>query len=222
MGDELKRATLPMTQKGRGRREVLQGLVGGIGAGLTIPALAETHPMQGHLKDHAKVAAADAKAGASPKPAFLDPHQMATLVSLAEAIVPGSTRAAVAPFVDQLLAVDTPEHQRDFLGALGAIEGESMTRFAHPWKALTEPQQVALLTAAFSQEPSRKDSGEWGTRRTSDASAPPFNLRNHADLLKGWIMGAYYSSEIGQRELGYDGNMFFASFPGCQHPGGHS
>src|SRR5687767_10131210 len=114
MGDELKRAVLPMTQKARGRREVLQGLVGGMGAGLAIPALAEAHPMQGHLSDHAKVAAADAKAkaGAGSKPAFLDAHQLATLASLAEVIVPGSTRADVAPFVDQLLAVDTRDHQR--------------------------------------------------------------------------------------------------------------
>ena len=218
MGDELKRVILAVAQKGRGRREVLRGLVGGLGAGFTIPALAESHPMQGHLKDHAKVAAADAKAGASPKPAFLDAHQLATLASLAEVIVPGSTRANVAPFVDQLLAVDTRDHQRDFLNAFGAIEGESRARFGHPWKALTEPQQVELLTAAFSQEPSRKESGDG---RASDASKPPFNLRDHADHLKGWIMGAYYSSEIGLRELGYTGNMFFASFPGCEHPGGH-
>ena len=34
-------------------------------------------------------------------------------------------------------------------------------------------------------------------------------------------MGAYYSSEIGMRELGWTENRFFASFPGCTHPGGH-
>src|SRR5688572_14849681 len=105
-----------MDETGRGRREVLQALLGGVGAGLAIPALADAHPMQGHLKDPAKVAAAEKRAGTQSGPAFLDAHQMATLVSLAEAIVPGSTRAGVAPFVDQLLAVDTREHQRDFLG----------------------------------------------------------------------------------------------------------
>ena len=46
-------------------------------------------------------------------------------------------------------------------------------------------------------------------------------LRDHFDLLKGWIAGAYYSSEIGMRELGWTGNVVFAEFPGCQHPGGH-
>ena len=204
----------------RGRREVLQVLMGGMGAGLAIPALAETHPMQGHLKDAAKVAAAETRAGAQSGPAFLDAHQMATLVSLAEAIVPGSTRAGVAPFIDQLLAVDTPEHQRDFMSALGGLEGESIARFGHPWKALDEPQQTELLTAAFAQEPSRGDSASSGGSSKA-ASLRPFNLRDHADAVKGWIVGAYYSSEIGLRELGYTGNMFFASFPGCEHAGGH-
>jgi hypothetical protein len=204
----------------RGRRDVLQVLMGGMAAGLAIPGLSEAHPMQGHLKDPAKVAAAEARAGARSGPAFLDAHQMATLGSLAEAIVPGSTRAGVAPFIDQLLAVDTAEHQRDFLSALGAIEGEAIARFGHPWKALDEPQQVELLTAAFAKAPSR---GESSSSRSSSAAAslPPFNLRDHADAVKGWILGAYYSSEIGLRELGYTGNMFFASFPGCEHAGGH-
>jgi hypothetical protein len=206
----------------RGRREVLQVLMGSMGAGLAIPALAEAHPMQGHLKDTAKVAAAETRASAQSGPAFLDAHQMATLVSLAEVIVPGSTRAGVAPFIDPLLAVDTPAHQRDFLGALGAIEGESIARFGHPWKSLAEPQQTELLTAAFAQAPSRKDGTADPTSRSSAAaSLTPFNLRDHADAVKGWIVGAYYSSEIGLRELGYTGEMFFASFPGCQHPGGH-
>ena len=224
MGDEPKGTVVPLVRKGLGRREVLQGLLGGVGAGLAIPALAETHPMQGHLKDHAKVAAADAKAGASQsRPAFLDAHQLATLVSLAEVTVPGSTRAKVAPFVDQLLAVDTVAHQRDFLSALGAIEGESIARFAHPWKSLTEPQQVELLTAAFADAPAGAGNRRGGgpARPGAETPAPPLTLRDHADELKGWILGAYYSSEIGMRELGWTENMFFASFPGCEHPGGH-
>jgi hypothetical protein len=36
--------------------------------------------------------------------------------------VPGSTRAKVAPFIDQLLAVDTPDNQRKFLSAAGWID----------------------------------------------------------------------------------------------------
>jgi hypothetical protein len=190
------------------RREVLQRLMGTLGAGFAMPALAATHPMAEHLKDHARVAAADARAGAGAKPEFLDAHQLETLVSLAERILPGSTGAQVAPFIDRLLAVDTPDNQREFLGALTAFEDESMARHHRAWKALGMEQHVELLTAASTGQPS------------PGAPAPP-TLRDRFEHLKGWISGAYYSSEIGMRELGFTGDAFFESFPGCQHPGGH-
>ena len=45
----------------------------------------------------------------SYKPEFFDAHQLKTLERLAEAIVPGSTSAKVAPFLDQLIAVRDPQ-----------------------------------------------------------------------------------------------------------------
>jgi Gluconate 2-dehydrogenase subunit 3 len=221
MGDKIELPVIDGAKgQGLGRRQILQGLLGGVGAGLVIPGLADAHPIHDHLMDAAKVAAADAKASApGAKPEFLDQQQFDTLASLAEQIVPGSTKANVAGFVDQLLAVDTRESQRSFLNALGVFEGESIARYGHPWKALTGPQQVELLTAASTAQSSREP-------RHGRGEAPPSSgaptLRDRFDDLKGWIAGAYYSSEIGQRELGYTGNMFFASFPGCQHPDGHN
>ena len=200
-----------MSQKSR--RDVLQGL-------LAIPALADAHPMQAHAKDRAKVAEANASAKADPaKPEFLDAHQLETLISLSEMIVPGSTRAQVAPFIDRLLAVDTQDNQRQFLNALGGIEGESIARYAHPWRGLTADQRVELLTAASTAAPGKEASA--GSDPAAGASPPRFTLRDRFDHLKGWIVGAYYSSEIGMRELGWTGNTFFASFPGCEHPDGH-
>ena len=54
-------------------------------------------------------------------------------------------------------------------------------------------------------------------RRDAKTSA----LRGHFQNLKDWIAGAYYSSETGMRELGWDGNVVHAQLPGCTHPGGH-
>jgi Gluconate 2-dehydrogenase subunit 3 len=202
------------------RRDVLQGLLAGVGASSAIPALAEAHPMQAHAKDHAKLAEAGARVKADPASReFLDAHQLETLISLAETIVPGSTAAQVAPFIDRLLAVDTQDNQRRFLNALGGLEGESIARYAHPWRGLTTDQQVALLTAASTAPPSPKDVSAVGA--TPEAPTPLLTLRDRFDHLKGWIVGAYYSSEIGMRELGWTGNTFFASFPGCEHPDGH-
>jgi len=137
-----------------GRREVLQGLAAAAGSGIALPVLADTHPMRQHLADHARVAAAEAKAS-SGTAAFLDAHQLETLTSLAERVVPGSTSARVAPFVDQLLAVDTRENQGKFVDALGALDADAAARFGHPWKALAESQQVELLTTVSTAEPSR-------------------------------------------------------------------
>jgi hypothetical protein len=202
----------PAAPSGMDRRTAIRALAGGVGAGLTLPAVAESHPLHRHLSDPSAIAEAEAATAATDwKPAFLDAHQSETLVSLAEQIVPGSTSAGVNRFVDRLLSVDTQENQRTFLNALGAIEGESIHRFGRPWKSLTPAQQVELLTAASTAEPGVKD---------AKGIVHP-TLRHHFDHLKAWISGAFFSSEIGMRELGWTGNVFHASFPGCQHPGGH-
>jgi hypothetical protein len=44
---------------------------------------------------------------------------------------------------------------------------------------------------------------------------------DHFQNLKTWIVGAYYSSEFGMRELGWTGMLFFENYPGCQHLDGH-
>jgi hypothetical protein len=198
---------------GMGRRAAIRTLIAGVGAGAAIPGVAEEHPVHRHLASASTVGEAETAAAAKEwTPAFLDAHQADTFVSLAEQIVPGSTKAAVTPFVDKLLSVDTEENQRRFLGALGALEGEAIARFRRPWKGLTAAQQVELLTAA--------STAAAGQKGATGAAAPP-TLRDHFENLKGWVVGAYFSSEAGMRELGWTGNVFHASFPGCQHPDGH-
>ena len=186
-----------------GRRDAMQILSGGIGAGFALPGLAAAHPMHAHLADQAKVATAQRRAAAAAyKPAYLDAQQFATTKAMAERIVPGAGRAKTAEFVDQLLAVDAQSNQRRFLSALGSFEGRALEDGKGPWTSLTPAQQDTILTDA--------STAETGTR-----------LRDDFDLLKGWIAGAYYSSEIGMRELGWTGNVMHLEFPGCAHPEGH-
>jgi hypothetical protein len=187
-----------------GRRELLQMLLGTAGATLGVPVLAANHPIRRHAADAAALEQADRKAAAANwKPEFLDKHQVETLRSLAERIVPGSSRAKVTEFVDQLLPVSSSADQRGFLSALGAFDGRAVDRANRSWNQLAEPDQIAILT---------------------DASTLPTGtaLRDHFDLLKGWIAGAYYSTEIGMKELGWTGNSFFQSYPGCEHPDSHA
>jgi Gluconate 2-dehydrogenase subunit 3 len=186
------------------RRVALQALLGGVGAGLARPATAEAqHPMHQHLLNPGAIEQAQQRAAATAYSAeFLDAHQSKTLEVLAEAIVPGSTAARVAPFLDQLLAVESAEHQRAFLGSLGAFDMAAINKHGKAWIALTAPEQDALLREASTADPKS-----------------PFAV--HFQNVKDWVAGAYYSSEPGMRELGWTGNTFHRELPGCTHPGGH-
>jgi hypothetical protein len=199
-----------------GRREMLQRLAMSLGGIVTFPLVASGHPVQHHLRDDALVGLADAKATAAEyTPEFLDAHAFATLEALAERIVPGSTNASSSQFIDQLLTVTAQEDQRTFLQALGGFEQFAMARAGLSWKQLTEQQQNDLLTIASTDKS--------GTPPEGRGASPPAHvtIRDHFENLKGWIVGAYYSSEIGMRELGWTGTVVFPGFPGCDHPDGH-
>jgi Gluconate 2-dehydrogenase subunit 3 len=200
----------------RGRRHAIQRLAMGAGGLLIFPLVASGHPIQHHLRDEIAVALADAKAIAPDYvPEFLDAHQFATLQLLAERIVPGSTKANSGQFIDQLLTVATSDEQRAVLQALGAFEQLAIARAHTPWTELTEQQQNELLTLASTEKS--------GTMTDARGASHPTHvtIRDHFEHLKGWIVGAYYSSELGMRELGWTGRVFFATFPGCEHSDGH-
>jgi len=128
--------------------------------------------------------------------------------------VPGSTKAQVNRFIDLLLSVDTPEHKKSFVDSLSAFEAESQKRFAKVFPALDEDQKKQLLTEASAATAKANSDG-------AAAEENPARLHKHFENLKGWVSGAYYSSEIGMKELGWTPDRVFASFPGCEHPEGH-
>ena len=192
------------TPTGIPRREALQALLGGVGVGFVLPAIVEAqHPVHQHLASPTVIEQAQQKAAVTAyTPEFFDAHQLKTLEVLAETIVPDSTNARVAPFLDQLLAVESADNQRAFLGALGAFDMAAITKHGKAWNAIGVAEHDAIL-------------------REASTADPKSAVRGHFENLKDWIAGAYYSSEPGMRELGWTGNMFFAELPGCTHPGGH-
>lgn len=193
------------------RREMVQRLLAG--AGTAWPLLAAAHPICEHLAHGAIFDEAEKLGAADWKPLFLNTQQEESLAALAEAIVPGSRKAQVDRFVDLLLSVETQKHQQNFAGSLAAFEVESQKRFGKRFAFLDVGQQAALLADA-AMVASKENSS------SAHASAKP-GLREHFENLKGWITGAYYSSEAGMRELGWTGEYVFESFPGCEHPEGH-
>jgi hypothetical protein len=200
----------------------VQSLLAGTGAlAAAWPQFGSAHPIFTHLGDEETLAKADARAAAGKwAPEFLDAHQNQTLVLLSERIVPGSSRAQVNRIVDLLLTVDTTENRHKFTESLSAIDVESRKRFARVFKSLTADQQNEILTSLATGNPSvDQDSGRRSIKKR--LQQPALTPRGHFENVKAWIVGTYYSTEVGMRELGWTGDVYFVELPACPHPEGH-
>lgn len=202
------------------RREAVQRLLAGMTAGAAYPVLTNSHPVFELLRSNALLHndavfdRAEELGQSNWKPAFLSPEQNELLTALAESIVPDSTRAHVSRFIDLLLSVDKPENQGKFAESLAALDAEAQKQFKKSFPALDEEQKSAFLTDV-STKPRNAEAPE------SEAAKKQTALYGHFENLKGWISGAFYSSEVGMRELGWASDYAFAAFPGCAHPQGH-
>jgi len=184
------------------RRELAQVLLASAAAGILSPLSSAAHPLHRYLSNSALLDFADAHLSAeTSKPLFLSAEQFAALDVLSEAIVPGSRNAQAASFIDLLLSADTHEVRQTFLASLSAVEASSNGTYHTKIVSLNSEQLRDLLTAL---------------------SAPDSADHKHFNDLKDWISGAYYSSEIGMRELGWTPERVFSTFPGCSHPDGHA
>jgi hypothetical protein len=195
------------------RREMVRRLLAAAGAGTAWPLVAASHPIHELLRNEAVLDEVEKLGAADWRPLVLNAQQDETLSALAERIVPGSTKAQVNRFIDLLLSVDTAEHRQKFAESLAAFEAESQKRFGKRFPSLDAGQQDMLLTDA-SAHASKEDS-------SGSAGREDRGLHKDFENLKGWISGAYYSSEMGMRELGWTPDRVFASFPACEHPEGH-
>ena len=199
------------------RREWVQRLLAGAGAGIATAALVEA------LAAAPLPAAARGEASGEWKPAFFDDAQYQYLTALAERIVPGSTGAHVNRFLDTALSAASEESQQQFVAALNGLEGEALRQFTRSFKDLSAGQQDAVLIAAATAQPSSLILGVGEREASRPGALPPVpGLRDYFEHLKGWISMAYYSSEVGMKELGWTGDYYFESFPGCEDAPGHS
>lgn len=184
------------------RRGAVKALFSSLAAGLLPPGLASLLTSREHLLSEAFLHRADeALAAKSYQPTFLTAAQFASLIVLSETIIPGSRKAQSAEFMDLLLTVDSLKSQQQFASSLAAMSTASQTMFHKDVPTLGSVELKQLLDAE-----SAKDSGE----------GSPFGT------LKSWTVTAYYSSEIGLRELGWTPDRVFPSFPSCAHPESHS
>jgi hypothetical protein len=206
------------------RRDMIRTLLGGAGSGLILSRTALAHPIAKYLTDGTLLASADSQvAHKGWKPQYLNAQQNDTLIVLAEDIVPNSSKALTNRFIDLLLSVDSDEARQQFSASLAAFDEESMHRFGHPFREVPDSNRQEILTLFSNQGSSATGApASPGGEPSSTKSADDQHTRyDHFQNLKTWIAGAYYSSEVGMRELGWTGAMFFMDYPGCQHAGGH-
>jgi len=153
------------------------------------------------------------------KAAFLNDHQNETLIVLSDVIIPatdtpGAKQALVNRYIDLLVSVQPAEFQEEFVAALKSIDSESQREFGKTFRDLSRDAQIWLLTAwAYPQQ-----SSHW-TERNDPHTQPADLAQRHFHRLKALIAAAYYGSEIGQKELGWDGEITHGPYQGCEHQG---
>jgi hypothetical protein len=201
------------------RRELLQvGVIAGAAVAFRPPPAAAQNASQSPELTPAQ-SGVDASADlAAPgwKPRFLDEHQNETLIVLSDLIIPstdspGAKEALVNRYIDLVLAAESPDTQRSFLNSLGYLDGESMRRYRAAFRYLAREEQDDLL---HSMAYPRAGSG-W----TGEVAKPDIG-HGHFELLKQRIAMAYYSSQIGAKELGWDGAFAHGPYQGCDHSEG--
>jgi hypothetical protein len=144
---------------------------------------------------------------------FLNDDQNETLIALSDVIIPstdapGAKDALVNRYLDLLLSVQPTDFQTQFVNALAFIDTESQKQFAKDFRDLATGDQIWLLTAwAY---PS--DSDRW-----IEAEGKPDPGQQHFERLKALIAAAFYGSEIGLKELGWDGEFTHGPYEGCEH-----
>ena len=195
-----------------GRRSLLKGLATGVTGAVVAPASPAAQPQTGTTQrpDATSVV---------PAAGLLDPHQRATLASLADIILPGSVAAGTIDRIDSVAAVDAPAAQRRLLNAIARFDQEAREASAGRWLDLSDPARVAILTRAAEGAPGRRPQPAW-TR--AQPVAPPdaatdaaTTLRDHLDVLKGVIGPAFASTEAGMKVLGWTGGSSWRELPGC-------
>jgi hypothetical protein len=201
------------------RRELLRaGIIGGAAAAALRPSLASGQTPTPELTPaQSGVDASNDLAGPGWKPLFLDEHQNETLIVLSDLIVPatdtpGAKEALANRYIDLVLAAEKPETQRAFLNSLAYLDGESMRRYKRAFRYLAREEQDDLLhSLAYPRANS-----SW----TGDGPQPDIG-HSHFEQLKQRIATAYYSSQVGSRELGWDGAFAHGAYKGCEHPEGN-
>jgi hypothetical protein len=140
---------------------------------------------------------------APSKPTFFQPAEFQAVEALSERIIPrsetpGARDAGVALLIDKAIVAD-PTLMQSYRAGIADLNALSIASYGQDFAVLTEPRQIAVLTPLSLE---------------TDSSLGKFFA-----MVKDMTIDAYYKTEAGLKtELGWHGNTYLASFPGCDHP----
>jgi hypothetical protein len=186
------------------RRDALRILA----ASASLPALAvtqenkEASDQPGHFHTGSTV-----KVPSPSQPTFFQPSEFHTMEALTERIIPrsetpGAKDTGVALLIDKAIVAD-PELVPSYRAGIADLNALSTNSYGKAFVDLTEEQQIVLLTPV-----------------SLETESP---LGKFFILVKNMTVDAYYKTEAGLKtELGWHGNTYLASFPGCDHPEHHT
>jgi gluconate 2-dehydrogenase gamma chain len=215
-----------MTRKTIARREALERLaLGSLGIAAVpgwVSALATRALNQAHTT-------ARQPAAAAWTPHALTAHQVETVATIAELIIPrtdtaGARDARVHEFIDAVLADGEAAERNKFLNGLSWIDERSHSRYGVDFIKASPEQQAQLLTPLsrpVEKKPLADKESAYETTRPLQQDPPdaPPVARDFFTAIKSLTITGYYTSEAGMREeLNDDGSVFFADYEGCSHP----
>jgi len=186
------------------RRDVLKSL----SMGAVAASALRTIPVQAAEFVHSQIAAekAQSKTGAYA-PKFFPPGQYKMLRGLCETIIPadvdcgGAIEAGAPEFID-LLTSENPEYQLKLGGGLMWLDSTCADRYGNAYLSCTPQQQKEILDLIAYRKSAEPDSG-----LTQGVVFFSF--------LRDLTADGFFTSEIGIAYLGYIGNTFVNTFPGC-------
>jgi hypothetical protein len=146
---------------------------------------------------------------ASPALKTLNPHQDATVTTLAEIIIPqtdtpGAKAARVNEFIDVIVSEWYDSQERSiFLKGLADLDGRSRDLFGHDFLDCPAKQQVQIVTELDEGLTKVREAAVPGIIRKRHLLIP--EEKNFFYMMKQLTLVGYYTSEVGaEEELNYE------------------
>jgi gluconate 2-dehydrogenase gamma chain len=191
-----------MSRESVSRRAILRSLTIGAVAGSVMRVI----PLE--AAEHAHRMIEDEKASAGTyTPKFFNPTAYKTLQALCDTIIPadadagGAVEGGAPEFID-LLTSENSDYQASLGGGLKWLDSTCTSRYNRAYLECSAEQQEKILNLI-------------AYRKNADQDESLTAAVDFFSLLRTMTADGFFTSKIGIKYLGYKGNTYLPSFPGC-------